>query len=220
MKTKLLIAILLLAGLTAGGQETLYVAGYSLNYIGILYIEAVKQVGSEIHVTTRVSEQGVYGAVAPLIATTIIRGPVLLARTVSSTFLPPGTQPPVLDNELATVHFDFNAGDGWADTNALGWVYTRYYPWVWSPPVGWLYVIPGVLTSPLDGFEPVGIFPSYDVKLRDKNQLPLFTDDNQLYLGMSYWLWSPDKGWMIKSELSNWFYVFEQKEWRLADSLW
>lgn len=183
-------------------------------------IVKIEQIEDEVVVEFATHVRSNWTAISICKATIEINAPALLTKIVYAEkfWYDIEEEIPETINLLPETGYDFEAGDGWVDTYAVGYVYSRFYPWVWSPSLGWLYdwsSIPAYITD----YE-VEVFPNKGyVVLNEPTVYPGFDSGEDLPIGNAYWLWSPEDGWLLKADFSQWFYSFTKADWVVAEEL-
>lgn len=199
------------------GFETITFGQWQTNMGGIHYkIVSASQVSDEIHVFGTHWFDG--GPLQPTpvlsVASVQVKGSSIVAQYQGTSFEEAEGEPET-DNDLEVQSFDFAIGDGWVDSMSIGWIHMHLYPWVWSVELGWLYVMEGPVSYvPLDAvqleFDPTtGLYEA----IVDKAYLPSLTSINAGMAGNSHYLWSEQNGWLFKSVLSDYFWVYNMQDW-------
>lgn len=197
--------------------DKLYFGAYS-SVGGSLHATEILQIDDYVEVNCQMSSGGGYGGGQLLYKALEIDAPTLVTKVIvvfNETDLNP-----ILVNHLENNPFDYGAGDGWVDTVALGWVYIRFYPWVWDENMQWVYVLEGPASSAnFDAVLGVSFYqPPLMVFKLSLDLLPtLYWDESPwidgVVVGCSFFLWSPQHGWLLKSELSDWIWSYDKSEW-------
>ena len=197
-----------------------HITGAAGTWDGDLVVVQIEQVEDEVVVQISIKYNTVWQSESICNASININAPALLTKVVYAEkfWYDIDEEIPETINLLPETGYDFEAGDGWVDTDAVGYVYNRFFPWVWSPSLGWLYVWSSIAVHTpfydLQADTDKGLIPVIDPVV-----YPMIGEDEYYPVGNAYWLWSPEDGWLLKADFSQWFYSFSKADWVVAEEL-
>jgi hypothetical protein len=196
MKTYL--GLLLLLGQSALSAETLLVSQEAGDPAWTITLVGAYQIEDEIWMTTDLERSY---EIAPCVVSypydsISVNLPSIVAKNKGDLEVISSPRPLVLHRNQIT-DFDFQAGDGWVDSDIVGWIYIRSYPWVWSSGLGWLYVVEGEIVSEIR-------FDRLSASYRAPSKL-------------SFYFYSDKHGWLWKSPYSEKYYQYNTDTYRTLE---
>lgn len=189
--TKVLTTLVLLVPAIAKG-ETLVVSDIAGDTAWIITLVGAYQMDGEIWMTSDMERayDGGHPALSYPMDSVEADLPSIVAKHVGD-LIEVNSRRPLLLHGTQIASFDFDAGDGWVDTEIVGWLYIREYPWVYHVDLGWLWVVEG----PISG--------------------DFFPEDESLGGGaikkLTFYFFSSEYGWMWKSPYTERSYVFDRE---------